>query len=378
MTYERVQKASSWSSQPQEKTSPFARRPFSVPAQAPTQQEIENEAIQQNKLEAFGLELQAKHGTITPQGQERLTVLQAKMDAFWQQRRESIERRGGNILQRLLNQGATSKDEPPPMIQTKLSIGEPGDQYEQEADQVAARVVNQINAPAPQPSTQGESVQREELPEEEKLMMKPQVGIVQRYPNPGDMSQPPSPSVQRWQANFIQQAGSLQRQEMPNGDFIGRHIQENFWQQRRVQHNGGQLQRSQPQETGGAAQDTEPLTPIGGTIEASGGGTGASEAYADEAQQRPHASTLSSASPIIQRQIGEGKDNALVLHTITGKRYVAHLREDNKYKLQPLENENAPVDEVTANNPDYKLEQDYSSDTIDPVRILQPSDASAN
>lgn len=180
MTYERVQKASSWSSQPQEKTSPFARRPFTVPAQAPTQQEIENEAIQKNKLEAFGLELQAKHGTITPEGQERLTVLQAKMDAFWQQRRESIERRGGNILQRLLNQGGTRTNEPPPMIQTKLTIGEPGDQYEQEADQVAARVVNQINAPAPQQSAMGESVQREEQPEEEKLMTKPQEGIVQR------------------------------------------------------------------------------------------------------------------------------------------------------------------------------------------------------
>jgi hypothetical protein len=191
MTYERVQKASSWSSQPQEKTSPFARRPFTVPAQAPTQQEIENEAIQKNKLEAFGLELQAKHGTITPEGQERLTVLQAKMDAFWQQRRESIERRGGNILQRLLNQGGTRTNEPPPMIQTKLTIGEPGDQYEQEADQVAARVVNQINAPAPQQLAMGESVQREEQPEEEKLMTKPEVGIVQRQPGEEGMAATP-------------------------------------------------------------------------------------------------------------------------------------------------------------------------------------------
>ena len=31
-------------------------------------------------------------------------------------------------------------------IQTKLTIGEPGDQYEQEADRVAAQVVHQINA----------------------------------------------------------------------------------------------------------------------------------------------------------------------------------------------------------------------------------------
>ena len=219
MTYERVQKASSWSSQPQEKTSPFTRRPFTVPAQAPTQQEIEDEAIQQNKLEAFGLELQAKYGTITPEGQERLTVLQAKMDAFWQQRRESIERRGGNILQRLLNQGGTSKDEPPPMIQTKLTIGEPGDQYEQEADQVAARVVNQINAPVPKQSALGESVQREEQPEEEKLMMKPEVGIVQRQPGEDGMAATPD-----LEASIQQARGSGQ----PLGDSVREPMEQAF------------------------------------------------------------------------------------------------------------------------------------------------------
>ncbi|MEM9266066.1 MAG: DUF4157 domain-containing protein [Cyanobacteria bacterium P01_F01_bin.13] len=33
------------------------------------------------------------------------------------------------------------------LLQTKLTIGQPGDRYEQEADQVAARVVQQINSP---------------------------------------------------------------------------------------------------------------------------------------------------------------------------------------------------------------------------------------
>ncbi len=37
--------------------------------------------------------------------------------------------------------------EPPPPIQTKLTIGQPGDKYEQEADQVASQVVQQINSP---------------------------------------------------------------------------------------------------------------------------------------------------------------------------------------------------------------------------------------
>ncbi|CAN1209967.1 hypothetical protein TUMEXPCC7403_07055 [Tumidithrix helvetica PCC 7403] len=51
-------------------------------------------------------------------------------------------------------------------IQAKLAIGAVGDKYEQEADRVAAEVVQKINAP--------ESVQREEvLEEDEEIQMKP-------------------------------------------------------------------------------------------------------------------------------------------------------------------------------------------------------------
>ncbi|MEA5418552.1 DUF4157 domain-containing protein [Spirulina sp. CCNP1310] len=47
-------------------------------------------------------------------------------------------------------------------IQAKLTIGEPNDKYEQEADRVAAEVVQRMNEP--------ESVQRETAPEEEEKM----------------------------------------------------------------------------------------------------------------------------------------------------------------------------------------------------------------
>ena len=40
-------------------------------------------------------------------------------------------------------------------IQTKLTVGEPGDKYEQEADTVAAKVVEQINSPKSQQPVQG-------------------------------------------------------------------------------------------------------------------------------------------------------------------------------------------------------------------------------
>jgi len=93
MVYQRIHKSSSWNPQSQEKISQFAPRPFAIQAKQgshrpPTQEEIENEAFNKNKFEAFGLQLKEKHGTITPVEQEKLGVLQAKMDDFWAQRLE--------------------------------------------------------------------------------------------------------------------------------------------------------------------------------------------------------------------------------------------------------------------------------------------------
>ncbi|MGB3637137.1 MAG: DUF4157 domain-containing protein [Rivularia sp. (in: cyanobacteria)] len=62
--------------------------------------------------------------------------------------------------------------------QAKLTINQPGDAYEQEADKVAREVVGTIN----QPSIQ-QNIQREEIPEEEEenLQMKPlDTNILQR------------------------------------------------------------------------------------------------------------------------------------------------------------------------------------------------------
>ena len=57
-------------------------------------------------------------------------------------------------------------------IQTKLTIGEVGDKYEQEADNVAKKVVEQINRPAPVYQTHDEVVQSKEQEDEEELRMK--------------------------------------------------------------------------------------------------------------------------------------------------------------------------------------------------------------
>ncbi len=63
-------------------------------------------------------------------------------------------------------------------IQAKLTIGVPGDKYEQEADRVASQVVKQINAPCTQQSH--ENLQQEEVSEEDELQMKSEVDTIQR------------------------------------------------------------------------------------------------------------------------------------------------------------------------------------------------------
>ncbi|WP_258040741.1 DUF4157 domain-containing protein [Pseudanabaena sp. BC1403] len=109
---------------------------------------------------------------------------------------EDAPRRSGyteNFLEKIINQRGTESADTPvqskPMnrlmkplqskrmaIQAKLSIGEPNDKYEQEADATASKVVQQINSP-----TQEQSIQREESLEEEdeELQMKP-ISSIQR------------------------------------------------------------------------------------------------------------------------------------------------------------------------------------------------------
>ncbi|MEH2300753.1 MAG: DUF4157 domain-containing protein [Nostoc sp.] len=165
-------------SQAAEQNPKLAYRPFGSQIQkasaAPvTQSTKEDVAFAEQKMEAFGLELQAKYGKITPEGQERLTVLQAKMASFSSSQLEHARRFSHNIA----NIPLRRPDTPTP-IQAKLTIGEPGDKYEQEADKTARQVVQRIHQP------QSEKLQRESLPEEE-LQMKP---MVQRRVSNGGMA----------------------------------------------------------------------------------------------------------------------------------------------------------------------------------------------
>lgn len=78
----------------------------------------------------------------------------------------------------------------PPRVQMKLTIGEPGDKYEQEADKLAADIVQRINAP------QTPSVQPQQQQPEAELRKKP---IIQPLSDAGGTSATPDleASIQR-------------------------------------------------------------------------------------------------------------------------------------------------------------------------------------
>lgn len=195
-----MQKSSSWSPPTQQESSPLVSRPFTAQTQensqqSPTHEDSENAAFDQTKFEATRLQCKQQSGTITPVEQAQLGVLQANMDNFWTQKLERTSRMGhsfatmqphppGQTLSAPIQpQLALQPDRPgmqpasPPCLQPKLSIGTPGDKYEQEADSVARQVIQHIYAPKLGRPQSAPALQQERLPDEDDLPMKP---ILQR------------------------------------------------------------------------------------------------------------------------------------------------------------------------------------------------------
>lgn len=165
MSFERVHRSKSQTPQTSWSTSQFAPRSFPAqePKRPPTQEELENQACQQNKFEATGLQLKEKYGTITPVEQERLGMLQAKIDSFWAQRMER-EKAQPNLLEILIRNAQTAQaTEPAAPVQPKLTIGQPNDQYEQEADRVAAQVMSMAPPATPNIQRQAEKSKDNDL-----------------------------------------------------------------------------------------------------------------------------------------------------------------------------------------------------------------------
>lgn len=102
------------------------------------------------------------------------------------------------------------------VAQAKLTIGQPNDQYEQEADRVAQNVVQRINAPTSK-SPQPDAVQRET---EEELQTKP---LLQRKPITGDAAPDLESEIHRVKGKGQSLDTGLQRAmgEAMGADFSG-------------------------------------------------------------------------------------------------------------------------------------------------------------
>jgi hypothetical protein len=106
----------------------------------------------------------ANHQTKTNPQINSSFAVQTKTDNDSESALESAEYKGLpsnaiiNNIQTSLNSGNYPTPSAP--IQPKLTIGAPGDQYEQEADQVASQVVQKMNAPATPDDDHHNSIQR--------------------------------------------------------------------------------------------------------------------------------------------------------------------------------------------------------------------------
>jgi len=160
MTYERVQKSSSWTPQLAKKKSHFkkshfAPQPFTVQTkrgktdkpQAPAYTPVADDWVTNNPLMRSIQTAENKEAQVLQCQEES----EGKDDLQMSSQEVTIQRQCESC-----DSQVSSEQEKQP-IQAKLSLGQPGDKYEQEADAVARQVVNKINTPPTQPSVQRQS-----------------------------------------------------------------------------------------------------------------------------------------------------------------------------------------------------------------------------
>ncbi|MBD2532526.1 hypothetical protein H6G97_24260 [Nostoc flagelliforme FACHB-838] len=179
----KVQKSVFSSSSESENTSQLTSRGFRISPQntsvAPkTQQDIEDQAFTEQKMEANQLQLEAKYGTLTAQGQERLTVLQAKMDGLLHSRYERASQFAHNIANISFHRPNTALP-----IQTKPTVRLP---REQVAHQPQSKQLQRQSLPLMGQSSQVQQrmgsgvIQRKELDSNDILKALSSISLVKK------------------------------------------------------------------------------------------------------------------------------------------------------------------------------------------------------
>ena len=155
---------------------------------APIEETSENQTVQREEMPQ-----EEKPEEATLPGEERVdaddTVIDAKLESATV---DTEEIQSGKIQSESITQPEILTPLP---LQAKLTIGQPDDVYEQEADQVARQVVQRIHTPETKTGGEG-ALQRQEMGEEEEVIQKPLGESIQRRSisqlNPKSESQNPS------------------------------------------------------------------------------------------------------------------------------------------------------------------------------------------
>ncbi|WP_088240297.1 DUF4157 domain-containing protein [Calothrix rhizosoleniae] len=86
---------------------------------------------------------------------EKATIFRPQETVQRQEESEKEEQEVDGVIQAKCSECEREEQEEGELVQAKLTVGEPGDKYEQEADAVAAKVVEQINSPSSEQTVQG-------------------------------------------------------------------------------------------------------------------------------------------------------------------------------------------------------------------------------
>ncbi|MFW6358691.1 MAG: hypothetical protein ACOC0N_05690, partial [Chroococcales cyanobacterium] len=159
----------------------------------PKQNRVSKQTNQQSQFTPQSSQLRSR--PFTPEVQAQETTEQQSLEDIKTQR-EQQSRLGHNFADITLG----TSTHPPTLnsfpIQAKLTIGKPNDKYEQEADRVAADVVQRMNSSPTQGNvntlqhSDNGKLQRQQIEEEDELQMKPdRIQLKANYIVQGNMIQ---------------------------------------------------------------------------------------------------------------------------------------------------------------------------------------------
>ena len=135
----------------------------------PIQQDIDIDAFQQHRSDAFGPQSEKEFKSIAPAEQDGLGSLPEKTHGFWIQRIQKATIQPGVLEMLFHNSRMIHPLQVPQSVQPKLTLGQPSGYFEQEADRVAEQVMRMAPPEAlsisPQPGNGQQDVQTHSLAE---------------------------------------------------------------------------------------------------------------------------------------------------------------------------------------------------------------------